>query len=315
MSPEHTLKPSLSAFIATCTPLAVIDELEQDFQARVDDIAQRLASFSVAENTIDALIQFLRADEAFFGVILALANISQEKFLRLLTAERFAQGDFGVEWTITTLQRKLKTDGVFAQHIAQLLIEGRNNPTLKTTIAPFHLNSLALPTNWLDIITDEHLIKNVIRRKLSGAYTDSKGDAIETLIRHQLDKMGVKYGITYEKGRVDILGIGKEIDHAIPSINEPYVMVMTSYLETTSSGQTVRANEQDQIYAKILEERRRSKTKRVLVNFVDGAGWLARRSDLRKLYEACDYIVNLKTLDLLQDIIKRHVPSKFFRES
>jgi len=49
------------------------------------------------------------------------------------------------------------------------------------------------------------------------------------------------------------------------------------------------------------------------VNVVDGGGWLARRSDLRKLYESCDYCLNLKTLDMLGQIIRYHVPAQYLK--
>lgn len=90
-------------------------------------------------------------------------------------------------------------------------------------------------------------------------------------------------------------------------------MIMTSYMETTSSSQTARANEQSEMYGKIQGKRRRHDKNLIFVNFVDGAGWLARRSDLRKLYEGCDYIINLKTLDVLEAIICKFVPSAFFK--
>ena len=89
---------------------------------------------------------------------------------------------------------------------------------------------------------------------------------------------------------------------------------MVSYMETTSSGQTVKANEQQAIYQKIVGENiRHPNHKRVFVNIVDGAGWLARRSDLRKLYEGCDYCLNMNTLQHLKEITKKHVPSKYFK--
>ncbi len=45
-----------------------------------------------------SLKQFLKRDENFLGILLALTNLSQEKFLRILTAQRFAEKDFGKEW-------------------------------------------------------------------------------------------------------------------------------------------------------------------------------------------------------------------------
>jgi hypothetical protein len=48
-------------------------------------------------------------------------------------------------------------------------------------VASFHLDQLGLPANWSDLIRDRHFIERMIRRKLSGEYTDRKGDAVEAL--------------------------------------------------------------------------------------------------------------------------------------
>ncbi len=52
----------------------------------------------------------------------------------------------------------------------------------------------------------------------------------------------------------------------------------------------------------------------VFYNFIDGAGWLARRPDLRKMHNGCDYILNLKTLNRLEAIICKYVPTQFFTQ-
>ncbi len=303
-------KPSLQAFIETCTPLAIIDSLEMEFHLRVESIARALLNYAPNDDPLENLTQFLQANDSFLGVVLALTNLSQEKFLRILSAERFARQDFEREWTVSTVQHKLKHEPGFATQIARLFLDGRNSPLLVQQVAAFYLDQLALPENWPSVIRDPSLIQNVIRRKLSGEYTDKKGDAIEALIRTTLDTIRDKYGVTHSKGQVQL--VGKEVDHAIPSTTDPYILVMTSYMETTSSSQTQRANEHREMYLTIQNDNLRYSRKRVFVNFVDGAGWLARRSDLRKMYEGCDYIVNLKTLHLLEPIVCKFVPEKYF---
>lgn len=303
-------KPTLDEFIKTCTPLAIIDSLEAEIRKRIDDIASALVSYTSSSDPIENLAQFLRSDANFLGIVLALTNLSQEKFLRILSAERFAQNDFGQEWSIDSVQGKLKNQEGFAERIARLFLDGRESPLLVQQVAAFYLDQLALPNDWDKIIHDPQLIQNLIRRKLTGEYTDKKGDAIEGIIRAELNLLQGKYGLTHSKGQV--LLVGKEVDHAIPSTSDPYVLIMTSYMETTSSSQTTRANEQSEMFGIVQRENRRYGKKRVFINFIDGAGWLARRSDLRKLYEGCDYILNLKTLDRLEAIVCKYVPETYF---
>lgn len=56
----------------------------------------------------------------------------------------------------------------------------------------------------------------------------------------------------------------------------------------------------------------RNNENRAFVNFVDGGGWLARKNDFQRLVSECHYFLNLQHLDMLESIIKKHIPSRFF---
>jgi hypothetical protein len=303
-------KPDLETFITTCTPLYSLPPLEEEIQARVEAIRDSILRHQPLDNSPESLATFLQAEPDFLGVILGFANLSQEKFLRLLSAERFAQGDFAPEWGINRVQQKLAKEPLFALKVAHLLVEGQRNAFLVAQIAPFYLKQLALPHNWTDLLQDRMLMDNIIRRKLTGEYTDKKGEAIENLVRSYLDALAQTYGFSYAKGQVK--WVGKEVDHALPDLENPDVLIMTSYLETTSSNQTTRANEQSEMYRQLEQYNIRYGTQKVLVNVLDGAGWLARRSDLRKMLHGCHYALSLKTLGALEAIICKHLSAKFF---
>lgn len=305
-------KPSFDDFVSTCTPLLKIPELEEQMRARVRGIVAELLNFQPQTDPAESLKQFLQKSKDFPGILLALINLSQEKFLRILTAQRFATGDFGKEWDVKKVYHKIKTDDAFAESIARLFLEGRNNRLLVEQVADFYLDQLSLPANWPEVIRDQNIVPKVVRKKLIGEYTDQKGEYVERIIRSVLDGVAARHGITHTRGQVAFLG--KQIDHVIPSLEDPYVMVMVSYMETTSSGQTARANEQQAMYERIVgENTRRAPVERVLVNVVDGAGWLARRSDLRKIHAGCNYCLNMKTLDQIEAIICHYLPAKYFK--
>ena len=300
---------SFDEFIRTCTPLVKFPELEDAMRQRVQSIVRNLLGFQPNDDPVQRLTQFLRQDKDFLGILLALTNLSQEKFLRIITAQRFATKDYKPEWGIDKVQRKIKENDQFARQVAELFLQGRNNEQLIQQIADFYLDQLSLPEEWAELIRDETLISGVVRRKLAGEYANKKGEEVEKLVSRTIEQFA-----PYQRGQVTLVG-GKEVDHAVPSLDDPFVMVMVSYMETTSSGQTARANEQREMYQKVLEERMRypQNPKRVFVNVVDGGGWLARRSDLRKIYGSCDYCLNLRTLDILGQIILHHVPGRYLK--
>jgi hypothetical protein len=86
-------KPSLSDFIKTCLLLYRIPELEETIRQRVEAIVMDLLALGPETDPVKNLTRFLQKDPNFLGVVLALTNLSEEKFLRILTAERFATGD------------------------------------------------------------------------------------------------------------------------------------------------------------------------------------------------------------------------------
>ena len=206
---------------------------------RVAGIVQSLLGFQTSsdEDPVQKLKQFLRRDADFLGVLLALTNLSQEKFLRIITAQRFAAGDYGAEWGIEQIHRKIRNDDQFADQIAWLFLEGRESAQLVQQIADFYLEQLSLPDKWLNLISDATLIGKIVRKKLAGEYADKKGEYVEKLVANTIQELA-----PYERGQVALVG-GKEVDLVVPSLSEPYVMVMVTYMETTSSSQTARANE------------------------------------------------------------------------
>ena len=135
MTNQPNPKPSFDDFVKTCTPLLKIPELELQMKAQVRNIMAELFDFKSDSDSISNLKQFLKKDEKFLGVLLALTNLSQEKFLRIISAERFAKEDFGAEWGAKYIYKKLNKDDEFAESIAKLFIEGRDNQLLISSSA------------------------------------------------------------------------------------------------------------------------------------------------------------------------------------
>jgi hypothetical protein len=84
MLTEPKPKPDFNEFIKTCTPLLKIPELETQMRERVRAIVKELLNFQSNSDPANNLKQFIQKDENFLGVLLALTNLSQEKFCDFL---------------------------------------------------------------------------------------------------------------------------------------------------------------------------------------------------------------------------------------
>lgn len=128
-------------------------------------------------------------------------------------------------------------------------------------------------------------------------------------IQEKLEKIQTDYGIGYEKGRSRFIDV--DIDFAIPTLEDPWVIIMSSFQETTSSGQTTKTRDMLAAYNRINTSNSRYSENRVFVNFVDGGGWLARKRDLERLVDQCHYFINLQHLEMIEDIVLTHVPTSY----
>ncbi|MCS7259731.1 MAG: hypothetical protein NZ765_02980 [Anaerolineae bacterium] len=127
-------------------------------------------------------------------------------------------------------------------------------------------------------------------------------------IRQQLEHIQATHSIGYASGRSPL--IETDIDFAIPSVHDPWVIIMSSFQETASSGQSTKARDMLTAYERVNRHNSRYRENRVFVNFVDGGGWLARKQDFERLVESCHYFLNLAHLDMLEAIVLKHVPRK-----
>ena len=93
----------------------------------------------------------------------------------------------------------------------------------------------------------------------------------------------------------------------LADVDNPKILIEVSYMVTTGSGQTTKQRDEHQTRLRIDDYNRNNRENVIFVNFIDGAGWLGRQSDLRLLYEDSDYVVNLKHLDSLEEVIKSYL--------
>ena len=291
----------------------VDEELEQEIEANVESLlvtAQNHRVSETAEINVADIASFLGQKNKALDVILKDIGLSEEKFMRtisLLRKLRRIPGDFDREWGISRIKNKVACEPDFAHLIAELLVDGKRDRELKLYIPRYYLDML----NYREIKGSSQAARQIRYKKaLIGTYGARKGHRVEDKIREKLEEITSKHGVGYGKGRSRV--IETDIDFAVPDTDDPWVVIMSSFQETTSSGQTTKAKDMRSAYEQICHLNSRYGENRAFVNFVDGGGWLARKRDLERLVEHCHYFINLQHLDMLEAIVLRHVPERYF---
>ncbi|MCA1954863.1 MAG: hypothetical protein LDL12_06895 [Anaerolinea sp.] len=297
----------------TTTVFLVDESLEEEIDAQVAAllaVGNWLDAQSSLGLSVETLQSFLVQNQLGLDVVLKDIELSEEKFLRIVTLLRrigWVEGEFDVEWGIDRIKTQLRRDAQFAQIIARLLLSGKHDVTLQAYIPRYYLEML----NYSEICTSSAIARQVrYKKSLIGTYAGLKGYRIEARIEEVLKGVTLRYGIPYQKGKSRM--VDTNIDFAIPSLDDPWVIVMSSFQETTSSGQSTKARDMLAAYERVERSNSRYGEKRVFINFVDGGGWLARKRDFQRLVEHCHYFINLHNLEVLEDIVLQYVPKRYW---
>lgn len=288
-------------------------ELERDIQSIVDQLVETAKHPAVSEGAVidvRGIREFLVAEPKALDVILKDIGLSEERFQRIITLLRKLgriPGGLDSEWGIDGIKSRIRRDDEFAQLVAGLLVDGVSDVELAHYIPKYYLDALNYRA-FRGSTEDSRRIR--YESSLIGTRGGKMGYCVERRIRGKLDEIREKHGVSYGSGNWAV--VDTNIDVAIPTIEDPYVIIMSSFQETTSSGQTNKARDMRAIYDRIRQFNSRNRQDRAFVNFVDGGGWLARRTDFRRLVDECHYFLNFDHLDMLEDIVLQHVPKEQF---
>lgn len=298
---------------SSATFFYVNDVLEDEIDDEVQELLTKSLDPSISDReeiTPEHVFNFLREDPSRLESLLKDINLSKEKFLRIVSMLRQIgriHGGFDSEWTINKIQKNISEDDNFLTILANLLVDGKRDPELESLIPRFYLESLNF-REYGSVPLGFRISR--YKKALSGSYGGKKGYYVENEIKKILLEIQYEFGVKFEQGRSRFINV--DIDFAVPSLDDPWVIIMSTFQETTSSGQTVKARDMLSAYQTILQSNSRNNEQRVFVNFVDGGGWLARKRDYERLVNQCHYFVNLQNVYLIRDIVLKHVPQRYF---
>lgn len=196
------------------------------------------------------------------------------------------------EWSDNTIQKRIQNDEFFRKGLVNIFFEGASIPFLTNTIPLFELKKLSISKLKFEI---PELIDSLVRYKEKGSYSGMKGNNPETVIAELLDRLG----LTYQTGDLtELIGNApnnkRTMDFIIPNKQHPLVIVESSFLATTSSGQGDKSKTEISIDALIKSHYPNAK----FVGFVDGIGWYVRKGDLKRMVTAYEDVFTFHTDEL-----------------
>ncbi len=244
-----------------------------------------------------------------FKALLALTGFSNETFKRLITFIRIVDDkeltnlsyrDYWMEeaelkesdiseWSNSKIERKIRECANFRKGIVNLFFEGSTVPVLSETLPLFELKKLGVSKLSFGV---EAMIDTLIRYKEKGSYSGKEQNNAEIAIQELLDEMDISFekGIDLDKLKQHAPNQKRTMDFIIPNQENPQIVIESSYLITTSSGQGDKAKTEIEVSKLIAKYYPNAH----FWGFVDGIGWYVRKRDLARIVSAFEDVFTLE---------------------
>jgi len=254
----------------------------------------------------------LREKENGLKALLALTGFSNEYLKRLITIIRIvdnselnklvfkdkwyneSNSNNIQEWKDDVILKKIQSNNFFRKGIINIFFEGASIPFLTDTIPLFELKKLSISKLKFEI---PELIDTLIRYKEKGSRAATKGNNPEIVIKEILEKLN----ISFETGDLNELienapDNKRTMDFIIPNKKAPLIIIESSFLATTSSGQGDKSKTEISIDSLIKQHYPKAK----FIGFIDGIGWYVRKKDLDRMVKAYEDVFTFHKEELLR---------------
>ena len=246
-------------------------------------------------------------------VLLALTGFSNENFKRLITFIRAVDDEelsklcyrdqwweeaelnasSVTEWQDSQIKKKIQECANFRKGIVNLFFEGSTVPALSETLPLFELKKLGVSKLSFEA---ETMIDTLIRYKEKGSYSGKAQNNAEVTIQELLDEMKINFekSVDLDKLQQHAPNEKRTMDFVIPNRKYPQIIIESSYLSTTSSGQGDKAKTEIAVRNLI----KKYYPDAHFWGFVDGIGWYVRKKDLGRMAEAFEDVFTLQESEL-----------------
>jgi len=251
----------------------------------------------------DFFVELIRDKKNGLRALLALTGISNEYLKRLITlirviddeelnklalkdkwqteTEKISEGGVS-EWSDSKIAGLIKDNENFARGIVNIFFEGLSVPALTQALPLFELKKLSVEKLEFKI---ESLVDTLIRYKEKGSYAGKKENNPEVIIEKVLAELEIPHVSGDLQKLVGVLDEEKRtMDFIIPNQENPLLIIESSYVVTTSSGQGDKAKTEINV-ARLIKK---YYPKALFIGFVDGIGWYVRKNDLKRMVGAYD---------------------------
>jgi hypothetical protein len=240
------------------------------------------------ENGLRALLALTGFANESLKRLITVVRVSENKELsKLLFKEKWTTEENNIdikEWGDKKIINLLKNNSHFRKGLVNLFFEGSTIPFLAQTLPLFELKKLSISKLKFEVPA---MIDTLVRYKEKGSYSGKSENNPEYFLAEIFRELG----IGFEKGDLTELFKNEPVekrtmDFIIPNKKNPKIIIESSFLVTTSSGQGDKSKTEGNIKKLISKYYPKAK----FIGFVDGIGWYVRKGDLVRMVVAYDEV-------------------------
>ena len=272
------------------------ESAKNEIEKYVDTMQNNLTNI----NTKEGLIECIARDKDSLTSILMLMEIPEEKFKRIISMlRREHRYVFSSEWSLEKTRSILLENKKMLNDVCELLLNGADSERFKRKIPDFYRDGFKIDNYTISKLDNRDELAKLAKRQMDAKYTAGVSLAFVRKVEEAIKLTCDLEGLTYVKNK-SVDGLEKNYGFIIPDNIQPRILINCSYNITTSSTQSRFSDS----VLRTREKIKQSGKKILIVNIIEGAGWIGRQSDLKIIYENSDYTLNLANIGLLDQIIR-----------
>lgn len=274
-----------------------IDESIESKYERIYDNEMPQYDSLMSIHTREDLAEYIKQKEESIRLLITVLGISCEKFKRVITLLRVRKGFVvSTEWTENRVRYELCNSSQLMDEFCDLFF---NQDVYKDLIPRSILSDFQIGKERIIRIVSKDMLLKMIKTSHTTSYNSECSSAYQDRVLKCIKEYTDKYGLNW----------GKLNDKRMESAGEVYsisnkdkaIIVTINYTVTTSNNQTKYAEKIQKIRSNITGD-----SNRILINILDGAGWIARGADYKKIYTDCNQFLNLANIEKIEMILKEY---------
>ena len=168
-------------------------------------------------------------------------------------------------------------------------------PKYQALIPNFILQDFKIDVDTIGRLSSEEFMRALIKARMIAGYSSQYSQIYDKLIKNSLLSFALKEGLELKQQ----VFTNSPVPCYVITDKRKRIIFTYNFQSTTSNNQNKYADN----HVAPIYEASRQEDDTLVVNILDGAGWIGRSNAYKKIFHDCDYFLNLQNIGQVEQII------------